>query len=157
MLLYIFPFHMIKQWWLVCEWQGKCIWLQCFLCTCRWCKLCSTLFYLSLFGKWILWSLWSGGNRHSNDDTVPKHMIRRMNLHTMLFDNDRQSDLSNNKNDRQSVDNCRMDRRTFLKLCHLLRMEGRLEGNRKMTIEEMVVIFLHIFALQTRIRSLSVK
>ena len=64
-----------------------------------------------------------------------RHHIRSLNLDKMLF-----------QSDKQSVENCRMDRRTFAKLCQLLKTEGMLKENRNMSVEEMVISFLHIIA-----------
>ena len=49
-------------------------------------------------------------------------------------------------NDRQCVDNCRMDKRVIAKLCYLLRTHGNLKENRNISINELVVSFLHIIA-----------
>ena len=68
-------------------------------------------------------------------ERLHRHHIRSLNLDKMLF-----------SNDRQRVENCRMDRRTFAKLCQLLKIEGILKENRNMIIEEMVISFLHIIA-----------
>ena len=54
----------------------------------------------------------------------------------------------------QSVENCRMDRRTFAKLYQLLKIEGMLKENRNMNVEEMVISFLHIIAYHTKNRVL---
>ncbi|XVF45324.1 hypothetical protein PTKIN_Ptkin02bG0196700 [Pterospermum kingtungense] len=56
------------------------------------------------------------------------------------------------ESDRQSLDNCRMDRRTFAKLCHLVRTIGGLKETKHMSVEEMVVNFLHIIAHHTKNR-----
>ena len=58
------------------------------------------------------------------------------------------------ESDRQSVENCRMDKITFAKLCHLLKTEGRLKENRNMSVEEMVIGLLHIISLHTKNRVL---
>ena len=54
------------------------------------------------------------------------------------------------QNDRQNVENCMMDRRTFAKLCQLLKTKGMLKENRNMSVEEMVINFLHIIAHHTK-------
>ena len=54
------------------------------------------------------------------------------------------------QSDRQSVENCRMDKRTFAKLCHLLKTKGRLKENRNMSVEEMVISFFHIISYHTK-------
>ncbi|XVF59066.1 hypothetical protein PTKIN_Ptkin07bG0244800 [Pterospermum kingtungense] len=45
-----------------------------------------------------------------------------------------------------------MDRRCFTKLCHLLTTKGRLETSKNMSVEEIVVSFLHILAHHTKNR-----
>ncbi|CAH9091185.1 unnamed protein product, partial [Cuscuta epithymum] len=62
-----------------------------------------------------------------------RHNLRTLNLWEMAFENDT-----------SCVDNCRMDRRALKKLCYLLRTVGRLRESRNMSIEEMVISFLHI-------------
>ncbi|XVF69313.1 hypothetical protein PTKIN_Ptkin11bG0070800 [Pterospermum kingtungense] len=56
------------------------------------------------------------------------------------------------ESDRQSIENCRMDRRCFTKLCYLLKTEGRLETSKNMSVEETLVSFLHILAHHTKNR-----
>ena len=58
------------------------------------------------------------------------------------------------QSDKQSVENCRMDRKTFVKLCQLLKTEGMLKENRNMSVEEMVISFLHIIDHHTKNRVL---
>ncbi|XVF42023.1 hypothetical protein PTKIN_Ptkin01aG0327100 [Pterospermum kingtungense] len=77
---------------------------------------------------------------------IHRHQIRSLNLDKIVFESDR-----------QSLDNYRMDRRTFAKLCHLVRTVGGLKEARHMFVEEMVVNFLHIIAHHTKNGSLSVK
>ncbi|KAG6488983.1 hypothetical protein ZIOFF_050241 [Zingiber officinale] len=48
--------------------------------------------------------------------------------------------------DRQCVDNCSMDKRSLSKLCYLLMTHGKLKGNINMSINELVISFLHIIA-----------
>ncbi|GMJ03048.1 hypothetical protein HRI_003974000 [Hibiscus trionum] len=72
-----------------------------------------------------------------------RHNIRTLNLQKIVFESDR-----------QSVDNCRMDRRTFFKLCHLLKSQGGLKESRYLCIEEMVITFLHIISHHTKNRVL---
>ncbi|XVF86105.1 hypothetical protein PTKIN_Ptkin18bG0014400 [Pterospermum kingtungense] len=45
-----------------------------------------------------------------------------------------------------------MDRRCFTKLCHLLTTEGRLETSKNISVEEIIVSFLHILAHHTKNR-----
>ena len=66
-------------------------------------------------------------------ERLHRHNIRALNLDKMLF-----------VSDRQSVDNCIMDRRAFSRLCCLLKTERRLKANRNMSVEEMFICFLHI-------------
>ena len=58
------------------------------------------------------------------------------------------------QSDRQNVENCMMDRRTFAKLCQLLKTEGMLKKNTNMSVEEIVISFLHIIAHHTKNRVL---
>ncbi|XVE89435.1 hypothetical protein DITRI_Ditri19aG0201100 [Diplodiscus trichospermus] len=58
------------------------------------------------------------------------------------------------ESDVQSIDNCRMDRRAFTKLCHLLETQGRLKASKNMGTEEMVASSLHIIAHRTKNRVL---
>ncbi|GMI86573.1 hypothetical protein HRI_002326600 [Hibiscus trionum] len=76
-------------------------------------------------------------------EKLHRHNIRSINLHKIIFESDR-----------QSVDNCRMDRRAFLKLCHLLKCHGGLKESRHMCMKEMVITFLHIIAHHTKNRVL---
>ncbi|XP_061343787.1 uncharacterized protein LOC133289801 [Gastrolobium bilobum] len=48
--------------------------------------------------------------------------------------------------DTACIENTRMDRRCFHKLCELVKTVGRLEPTAHMGVEEMVAIFLHILA-----------
>ncbi|XP_074297131.1 uncharacterized protein LOC141627813 [Silene latifolia] len=50
------------------------------------------------------------------------------------------------------LDNLRMDRACFGKLCEMLRDAGRLEGNRNTSLEEMVALFLFILSHDTKNR-----
>ena len=43
-----------------------------------------------------------------------------------------------------------MDKRTFVRLCQLQKIEGRLKENRNMSVREMVISFLHIIAHHMR-------
>ena len=47
-----------------------------------------------------------------------------------------------------------MDRKTFAKLCQLLKIERILKENRNMSVEEMIINFLHIIAHHTKNRVL---
>ena len=58
------------------------------------------------------------------------------------------------ESDRPNVENCRMDKRTFAKLCQLLKTEGKLKENRNMSVEEMIISFLHIIDHHTKNRVL---
>ncbi|OMO97862.1 hypothetical protein CCACVL1_04429 [Corchorus capsularis] len=57
-------------------------------------------------------------------------------------------------NDIQAVDNIKMDRRAFAKLCHLLQTVGKLKDSRNSTVEELVISFLHIAAHNVKNRIL---
>ncbi|KAL6574700.1 hypothetical protein OROMI_011985 [Orobanche minor] len=50
------------------------------------------------------------------------------------------------------LDQLRMDRACFSKLCEMLRDVGRLEGNRNTSLEEMVALFLFILSHDTKYR-----
>ncbi|XP_008780280.4 protein ALP1-like [Phoenix dactylifera] len=47
------------------------------------------------------------------------------------------------ESDQICIDQLRMDRRAFWKLCEMLKSISKLEGNRNVQVEEMVAIFLH--------------
>lgn len=68
------------------------------------------------------------GNR---EDTITRHTIKAIHLQKMVFDSDK-----------QCLGNCRMDQKSFSKLCHLLRIVGGLKDN--MDVEEMLCNLLHI-------------
>ena len=72
-------------------------------------------------------------------ERLHRHHIRSLNLDKMLF-----------QNDKQSVENCRMDRKTFARLCQLLKTEGMLKENRNMSVEEMVISLFHIITHHTK-------
>ena len=74
-----------------------------------------------------------GGKISYAHERLHRHSIRSLNLDKMVF-----------QSDRQSVKNCRMDKRTFAKLCQLLKIERMLKENRNMSVEEMVINFFHI-------------
>lgn len=67
--------------------------------------------------------------------TLARHHIRELNLCEIAF-----------KSDRRSVENVRMDRRAFMKLCHLLVTDGKLQETKNMGIQEMVACFLYMLA-----------
>ncbi|KAG6487830.1 hypothetical protein ZIOFF_056566 [Zingiber officinale] len=74
---------------------------------------------------------------------LSRYNIRSININEMAF-----------HSDRQCVDNCRMDRRSLSKLCYLLTTRGKLKGNRNMSINELVISFLHIIAHNVKNRVL---
>ncbi|KAG6487569.1 hypothetical protein ZIOFF_056157 [Zingiber officinale] len=74
---------------------------------------------------------------------LSRYNIRSININEMTF-----------HSDRQCVDNCRMDRRSLSKLCYLLTTRGKLKGNRNMSINELVISFLHIIAHNVKNRVL---
>ncbi|KAG6525995.1 hypothetical protein ZIOFF_015969 [Zingiber officinale] len=47
-----------------------------------------------------------------------------------------------------------MDRRTLVKLCYLLTTHGQLQGNRNMSISELIISFIHIIAYNVKNRVL---
>ena len=80
----------------------------------------------------------NNGRISYDHERLYRHHIKSLNLNKMLF-----------QSDRQSIDNCRMDMRTFTKLCQLLKIERMLKENRNMSIKEMVISSLHIIAHHT--------
>ena len=60
-------------------------------------------------------------------EALDRHNIMFLNLGKMVFESDR-----------ESVDNCKMDRRVFVRLCHLLKRR-KIEVNRNMSVEEIVI------------------
>ena len=56
------------------------------------------------------------------------------------------------ENDQVCIVQLRMDRRAFWKFCKMLKVVGKLEINRNIVIEEMVVIFFHIVAHHSKNR-----
>ncbi|KAG6502968.1 hypothetical protein ZIOFF_035257 [Zingiber officinale] len=74
---------------------------------------------------------------------LSRYNIRSININEMAF-----------HSDRQCVDNCRMDRRSLSKLCYLLTTRGKLKGNRNISINELVIYFLHIIAHNVKNRVL---
>lgn len=77
------------------------------------------------------------------DQRLYRQNISSLNLNRMVFDNDV-----------QCVENYRMDRRALGKLCYLLKTHGKLKDNKNMTVEDMVVSFLHIIAHNVKNRVL---
>ncbi|XVF56316.1 hypothetical protein PTKIN_Ptkin06aG0109000 [Pterospermum kingtungense] len=107
-------------------------------------KMMQSLYHILLFI--LLWELRSKTRSRVRDrtychQTLRGQQIRSMNLQKIVFESDR-----------QSIENCRMDRRSFRKLCYLLKTDGHLEDNRNMSVEEMVTSFLHILAHHTKNR-----
>ncbi|XP_058217414.1 uncharacterized protein LOC131328489 [Rhododendron vialii] len=58
------------------------------------------------------------------------------------------------KSDSKCMNDFRMPRRPFLKLCHLLSTIGKLKPTRHMLVDEQVAIFLHILAHHIKNRTL---
>lgn len=56
------------------------------------------------------------------------------------------------RSDVASLDNLRMDRSCFSKLCEMLRDIGKLQGNKNTSLEEMVALFLFILSHDTKNR-----
>ncbi len=71
----------------------------------------------------------SGGNSYY------RHLVRELTLRRMVFD----SDLA-------CIENTRMDKYNFHRLCDMLKTISRLSATRNMNVEEMVVMFLRIVA-----------
>lgn len=71
----------------------------------------------------------SGGNSYH------RHLVRELTLRRMVFNGDL-----------ECLENTRMDRHSFHRLCDMLKTTGRLSATRNMNVEEMVAMFLHIVA-----------
>ena len=66
----------------------------------------------------------------------PKREFRQLShLHELVYESDV-----------ICVDQLRMDRESFHKLCQILTTKGQLRGTRNMSVEEMVAMFLNILA-----------
>ena len=72
-----------------------------------------------------------------------RQVIRQLNFRRMVFD----SDLT-------CLENIRMDRNCFYKLCNMLQTIGRLAPTKNMNVEEMVAIFLYIISHHAKNRIL---
>lgn len=70
-----------------------------------------------------------------NEPEANRDSIRHDNLRRLIYG----SDLA-------CVENLRMDRYTFNKLCSMLRTTGKLKDSKNMSVDEMVAMFLHILA-----------
>ncbi|XP_061357908.1 protein ALP1-like [Gastrolobium bilobum] len=68
-------------------------------------------------------------------DCYGRASSREINFHRIVY-----------MSDRACIENTRMDRTCFFKLCEMLKTVGRLEATRHMGVEEMVALFLHILA-----------
>ena len=76
------------------------------------------------------------------DRTFDERMKNRMtNLRVMIMESDQ-----------VCIDQLRTDRRAFWKLCEMLKLVDKLEENRNVAVEEMVVIFLHTLAHHSKNR-----
>ena len=64
-----------------------------------------------------------------------RHIIRQLNFRRMV-----------SESDLVCIENIRMDRSTFYKLCNMLQTIGRLAPTKNMNVEEMVAIFLYIIS-----------
>ncbi|XVF59300.1 hypothetical protein PTKIN_Ptkin07bG0264600 [Pterospermum kingtungense] len=106
-------------------------------------KMMETMIYLMLFLVAAIHIRKRKNRRRISyaNKTFERHCIRSLNSYKMVFESDT-----------QSLDNCRMDRRTFGKLCQLLKTMGELKESNNMTIEEKVANFLHIIAHHTKNR-----
>jgi hypothetical protein len=69
----------------------------------------------------------SGGNSYH------RHLVRKLTLRRMVFNGDL-----------ECLENTRMDRHSFHRLCDMLKTTNRLSATRNMNVEEMVAMFLHI-------------
>ena len=65
--------------------------------------------------------------KRSKLNTYERHIIRQLNFRRMVFE----SDLV-------CIENTRMDRSTFYKLCNMLQTIGRLAPTKNMNVEEMM-------------------
>ncbi|CAH9133592.1 unnamed protein product, partial [Cuscuta epithymum] len=70
-----------------------------------------------------------------------RYEIRRVNFRTMIWDDDK-----------ECVDNIRMDRRAFYVLCDMVETIGMLRSTKNSTVEEMLASFLYILSHHTKVR-----
>ncbi|XP_038980641.1 uncharacterized protein LOC120110251 [Phoenix dactylifera] len=76
------------------------------------------------------------------DRTLDERVMNRIaNLRLMIMESDQ-----------ICIDQLRMHRRAFWKLCEMLKSISKLEGNRNVQVEEMVAIFLHILGHHSKNR-----
>nr|XP_048326716.1 protein ALP1-like [Ziziphus jujuba var. spinosa] len=82
-----------------------------------------------------------------NERRVRNRITRNTELRTSFID-------SLLDNDVTCISQLRMDRRTFVILCRLLRQDGYVKRDGTVTLEEQVCIFLHIIAHHTKNRTI---
>lgn len=73
---------------------------------------------------------------------LDRHLTRQIYLYKIIYN----SDLA-------SIENIRMNRRTFTLLCNLLSTNGRLEGTKNSSMEEMVASFFAYYSAQCKKQS----
>lgn len=74
-------------------------------------------------------------------DCYERSLVRVVHFHRIIY----MSDVS-------CIENTRMDRAAFHKLCEMLKVVGRLLPTRHMCVEELVAMFLHILAYHVKNR-----
>ena len=73
--------------------------------------------------------------KKSGWNSYHRHLVKELTLRRMVFNGDL-----------ECLENTRMDRHSFHRLCDMLKTTGRLSATRNMNVEEMVAMFLHIVA-----------
>ncbi|CAH9114652.1 unnamed protein product [Cuscuta epithymum] len=79
--------------------------------------------------------------RSQKGNAYQRYTIRCLNIRSMIWDDDI-----------ECVDNIRMDRRAFYKLCNMVESIGLLWSTKNTSIEEMLASFLYILAHNTKNR-----
>lgn len=75
-----------------------------------------------------------------------RHIRRAVNLYDMVY-----------IDDKTCIEEVRMDRRTFTKLCSMLREFGKLKDTRHINVDEMVAMFLSVLGQNETMRRLKNK
>ncbi|XP_060672798.1 protein ALP1-like [Ziziphus jujuba] len=96
--------------------------------------------------NWVLCLICHSWQR-KNERRVRNRITRNTELRTSFID-------SLLDNDVTCISQLRMDRRTFVILCRLLRQDGYMKRDGTVTLEEQVCIFLHIIAYHTKNRTI---
>ncbi|XP_060674725.1 uncharacterized protein LOC107429887 isoform X3 [Ziziphus jujuba] len=95
------------------------------------------IFFMYMYVAW----------QRRNERGVRNRITRNTELRTSFID-------SLLDNDVTCISQLRMDRRTFVILCRLLRQDGYVKRDGTVTLEEQVCIFLHIIAHHTKNRTI---